>query len=78
MDAADREKQLDKIFKDIGERVEQQMKEANARLKSYYESQYNVAVREAETALSMGDTVTALFYQQQAKLLSDALRTFGS
>jgi len=73
----EREKQLSKILNDIGEKVNQQMKEANARLKGYYESGYTSAIRDAKAANSRGDTLTALFFQMKANNLSDALRAFG-
>jgi hypothetical protein len=77
MNPDEREKQLAKILNDIGEKVNQQMKEANSKLKSYYETEYTSAVKNAEAANSRGDTLTALFYQMKAKNLSDALRAFG-
>jgi len=72
----ERNRQLEKLFKDIGDKVEQQTKEANARLKDYYKAEYDSAVRDCETAVSRGDSLTALFYQMKAKNLSDALRLF--
>lgn len=72
----ERSRQLDKLFKDIGDKVEQQMKEANSRLKDYYKSEYDAAIRDGEAALSRGDSLSALFYQMKAKNLSNALRVF--
>ena len=39
MNSDEREKQLSKILNDIGEKANQQMKEANSKLKGYYENE---------------------------------------
>lgn len=72
----ERNRELEKLFKDIGDKVEHQMKDANARLKDYYKAEYDAAVRNCEAAISRGDTLTALFYQTKAKNISDALGLF--
>jgi hypothetical protein len=72
----ERNRELEKLFKDIGDKVELQLKEANARLKDYYKTEYDSAVRDCKAAITRGDTLTALFYQTKAKNLSDTLGLF--
>lgn len=78
MGLSERNRELEKLFKEIGDRIESQVKlAAKAKLKDYYESEFRSAIHECYVACSKNDTLMMEVYSQRASDMSEVLKALN-